>query len=188
MAISKKMRAMQIGENIRQIRKKRAMSMAELATAASIYLDDDAEQITASMIGRWERGECRIYADQIIALSQALHCTGSALAGGHSHMQGTEQKRIEFLEAVAEYPADAKEILWYLSNEWDGNLLAAVYMLGMYAMTPEEMRMDGSGMIIHQYQQALAHGKVGEEVQPDLEYVEKCWEALAPKKAKNGYI
>lgn len=188
MSSSKKMRATQIGENIRAIRKKRNMSMAALADAASLYIGDGEEIITESMIGRWERGETRIFADQVLALAQALHCTGSSIVGGHSHIVGQEQKRTEFLAAVAEYPADAKEILWFLSNKWDGNLLAMIYMLGMYAMTPEAMRMDGSGMIIHQYQKALSEGVAGDEVHPDLQYIEKSWEALAPKKSKDGYI
>lgn len=188
MGESKKMRDVHNGENLRLIRKKRKMSMADLANAASAYLGDSEEQITESMIGRWERGESRIFADQVLALAKALHCTGAALVGGHSHTVDAEQKRIEFLEAFAEFPPDAKEILWFLTNRWDGNMLALIYMLGMYAMTPEEMRMDGAGMIIHQYRQAVSEGVAGKEIHPDIDYLEKSWEALSPKKAKNGYI
>lgn len=136
-----------IGKNIKDMRIRRKMTIKQLADRASMYTD---AMISSAMIGYWESGKRRIYADQLEAICLALDCSPTNIFPNFVGLSDSTA-----LERYSVLPQDERDIIKHCANTWHGNSKALVYFMGLYMALDKDFRKDLAEYGIWRYEEAI---------------------------------
>lgn len=163
-----------LGENIRNMRNIRNLSLPDVSQIILKRFDVD---LSANLIGMWERGERRISAEYLDYLCKALECTPNLLYPGYD-ASPSERMMQEF----AALPEAEKAILEFGHTEWDGNIHALIQFDGLYMALPRRFREDIAWIGLSVFQKASEAGMVDPSAPTvNLQYIEEQWRALLKK-------
>lgn len=163
-----------IGKNIAEIRRIKGLTQAQLAEAVGV---------SPQTVGAWERGDRRIYADQVQAVAAALSCSPTSVYGQRTDMtDGAEAMRQRFLDEVASLQAADKLILNHALTKWRGDKHALLQFIGLYMALPPEYRQHIALEGLLQHGIAADAGRIDAKAPPfDVAYIEKRWRNLSNK-------
>ena len=162
-----------IGKQIRAVRKVRGMSCHDLADKISEILNTP---ISEASVSSWERGDRRIFADQLSAVSKVLHAPVCLFTGDCS------EEESDLIESVKAFSDHHKDIVKYACLRWDGDKDALIEFVALYMKLPKSFRREISGMGIILYELAeRAEQVIQSGPSPDMEYIENHWKKLFKK-------
>ena len=165
-----------IGARIRAARKARGYTLSELADRYQKY---GGGIISANTIGAWERGEKRIYADQLLYLSYALECTVYTLYDLRPLCEDDKKQSDLLYDEMISLPQEERKTLFRAFRVFDGNTHTLIKFLKLYILLPAHRREEIAFMGLLQYDKAKEAGELKEELTDD-EYadIEKGWRNL----------
>lgn len=170
-----------IGENIRQLRKRRGLSIGKLVDLVSI---ESGEAITDQYASAMERGERTVPTRLLVPLAKALHCTMSDLFGIAPPEDDVQAMRRMLIEDIAALPEDEIRIMWNVARIFGGNKSPLIQCVGMYISLKEGARAEAARPLIEIYNREADAGNLVADA-PDVgsEYVDTEYRRLR-KNAK----
>lgn len=161
----------ELGRNIREIRNLRNLSLPEVS---QIIVDKCGMDVSANLLGMWERGERRIPVEYLDCICKALECTPNLLCPGFNAVPSDR-----IMQEFAALPDDEKEILEFAATQWDGNTHALIHFSNLYMALPRHWREDIAYIGLSIFEKACAKGDVDLSAPPvNLQYIEEQWQAL----------
>lgn len=162
-----------MGANLKAVRRARGLSV-------SVLLDELRRQgvvVSKSTYYAWEEGDRTIPHKYILPLCMVLHVTIDFLYVLHNDSPALADKveNIKSIEAfLRNLDEDTCRMLIELARHWDGDLRAALIMLGVYSAQPVEMRRDIANLCLHNYLCAVRDGDADRSLSGllDIDYCE----------------
>lgn len=163
------------GRNIRRLRTSQGLTLTQLAERVSQLADED---VSANLLGCWERGTRTISSEWIMYLSQALHCPYSQLYTGADYRLTVNSQVEQMMSEFAALPEDAKQTLLSVAQAFDGDKLALIkYIQLCHFDLPREYRREVIAMGLHQREIAEIAGKA-EPKPEDVAEVTEVWRRM----------
>lgn len=161
----------ELGENLRNVRKTRGMSLMKLSNRIAELFNVD---ISANLISMWERGERRVSVEHLNYLCKALDCTPNLICPGFN--QKPSERLIEELGAL---PKNEQEILEFAATRWEGNSHALIQFCGLYMSLPRRLREGIAFMGLSLHEKGRNEHVIDPDV-PDFSvvYIEEQWKKL----------
>lgn len=167
----------QIGLNIRKIRKRRGLTMSQVADRYSII---SGTAISSGLIGSWERSERRIFADQAFWLAKALQCHVAKIYDMPVEDPAEDDEMLDRINVdVRSLPPEEQKILLMAAESWNGNTLALIQCVGLYMSLGKADRSDISFILLHLYRKALEEGRLVKDApEVNVAFIEQQWNRL----------
>ena len=168
-----------MGENLKAIRKAKNLSVQEVIRK----LKEHGIDISRTTYYAWEEGARPIPHKSILPLCMALNITIDFLYMVNNKSPLFKDK-INNIESIKNFLCNLDDelcqMLIDLERNWNGDLKAALIMLGVYSAQPVEMRRDTADLCLHNYLCAVRDQEVNAEVAKyiDVEYYQKALERL----------
>lgn len=142
---------MQIGQRVKNIRKAEKISAEDVASALGI---------SVRTYRAYESDSHPFPSEHIAPLCKKLHITPNILFG--------------------EIDAEFSQMFAYVLENWNGDVVALINMLGAYAMQPTDLRRDTSELCIYNAKKSIEQGTADKRLAElvDIDYVEQALEKL----------
>ncbi|MCQ2308077.1 MAG: helix-turn-helix domain-containing protein [Bacteroidales bacterium] len=166
-----------IGENLKTIRKAKKLSAQEVVDR----LKANGVDISKTTYYAWEEGSRPIPHRSILPLCMSLNVTVDFLyvINNKSTMLNEKIDHIKSIEAFLRNLDDNTcKMLIDLERRWNGDLKAALIMIGVYSAQPVEMRRDVANLCLHNYLCGVRDGEINAEETLDIEYYQKALDKL----------
>lgn len=168
-----------LGENLKSIRKTKNLTVDRILTS----LSEKGLKVSRSTYYSWEEGNRQIPHKYILPLCLILNITIDFLyvANNKSELFQDKLKNVESIKNfLCNLDDDLCKMLIGLERHWQGDLKAALIMLGIYSAQPVDMRRDVSDLCLHNFLCAVNDGEADKEIAEklDIEYYKKALEKL----------
>lgn len=165
-----------IGKNIREIRKIRKLTIAELADRIS---ELGGDSVSGGLVGAWERGERKIFAYQIPFIAEALGITITELYGSKPKSENVEAILQDLFQDIHDLGPEEIEILYNVARVFNGNKYPLIHLVGMYVSLNRKERAEIAMMGIHMYEKGIREGSISPDApRVNLDLIEREWRKL----------
>lgn len=151
-----------LGENLRNIRTLRRLTVSQVADIVGISPDD---------VRKYERGERALTVEKMISFAVAVNCSLPSMLEGLDPRMGEQQRLTRELRLLSR---NEHGILHYMATEWDGDRKALIISDGVYMAIPPYRRREVIMTLELQKEAALRCGEITEDDLPeDVEYMQE---------------
>ena len=169
--------AKRLGRNIRWAREIRGYTLSQLADLVG------DPTITQKMIGSWQRGQTRIYADQLVTISLALGVSMTTICRHPAQDIMTDDMRQLQWQSI---PERDKHTIDYARRQWLGNARALGEYLRMYiAFETREQRYHVARYTLKYFLHCLKQG-MKPRLDIDLDYLHHSVSMLKKGEDRDG--
>lgn len=181
------MSASQIGQNAKEIRKRRKLSVADVAQRLGI---------NEQTLYKWEDGTRDIPVEFVYPLAQMYEVSTDYLLNFHNYNKTKSEMQREWslISRVCDYfmrhntdkHRNTMRIILTIINEWDGDFDSLVNMSAMYAAMSPLIRKDIAGLCLHSFAEERKQNKIDPDLSEliDIELLRNRCEAFDDKMEK----
>lgn len=155
--------SVKLGENLKEIRLMRNLSVVQLSEILDISPDD---------VRKYERGERALTVEKMMFFATALNCSPQNIIEGLDPRTGAKVKSNKEIRLMS---AAEHKIMYYMSTEWEGNKKALIIANGIYMAIPPKRRREIVMALELQKDEALRKGEITcADLPEDIEYLEQA--------------
>lgn len=152
-----------LGENLKNFRKLRNLSVAEVAEIIGITQDD---------VRKYERGERALTVEKMISFSVALGCSPQNILEGMDPRLKSSRSSVREIRMMTQ---EEHQIMLHMATDWAGDRRALIIAIGIYMAIPPHRRREIIMAMELQKDKALASGEITEEELPSgIDYMQQA--------------